>query len=49
MSPLPPFTLETAAQKASINDVALSEAARLFRWPLGPRPEGHPRLSDLGL
>jgi len=22
---------------------------RLYRWPLGPRPEGHPGLSELGL
>ncbi len=32
---------------ASINDVPIAEAARLFRWPLGPRPEGHPGLSAL--
>jgi nuclear transport factor 2 (NTF2) superfamily protein len=36
-------------REASINDVEISEAARLFRWPLGPRPEGHPGLSELGL
>lgn len=36
-------------REASINDVELSEDARLFRWPLGPRPEGHPGLSELGL
>lgn len=35
---------------ASINDVALTaEQQRLFRWPLGRRPDGHPGLSDLGL
>lgn len=34
---------------ASINDLPITEAARLFRWPLGPRPEDHPDLSDLGL
>lgn len=34
---------------ASINDVAISEAERLFRWPLGARPDGHPGLTDLGL
>jgi nuclear transport factor 2 (NTF2) superfamily protein len=35
---------------ASINDVAIDETARLFRWPLdGPRPAGHPGLSDLDL
>jgi len=36
-------------REASINDVPITEAARLFRWPLGPRPEEHPGLSDLGL
>src|SRR5689334_24623265 len=36
-------------REASINDVEISEAARLFRWPLGPRPEGHPGLTELGL
>ena len=34
---------------ASINDLAISEDERLFRWPQGPRPDGHPGLSDLGL
>jgi nuclear transport factor 2 (NTF2) superfamily protein len=34
---------------ASINDLAISEADRLFRWPLGQRPDGHSGLSDLGL
>ncbi|MGV6847431.1 MAG: nuclear transport factor 2 family protein [Marinibacterium sp.] len=34
---------------ASINDVAIPETARLFRWPLGPRPADHPGLEDLGL
>ena len=34
---------------ASINDVEIEEADRLFRWPLGPRPEDHPGLSELGL
>ena len=34
---------------ASINDLAIKEDERLYRWPLGPRPEGHPGLSDLGL
>jgi uncharacterized protein len=27
---------------ASINDLAIHEQERLYRWPLGPRPEGHP-------
>ncbi|MDF2235082.1 nuclear transport factor 2 family protein [Albimonas sp. CAU 1670] len=34
---------------ASINDLAISEADRLFRWPLGPRPVDHPGLTALGL
>lgn len=38
-----------ARRIASINDLAISEQDRLFRWPLGVRPEGHPGLSDLGL
>ena len=37
------------ARHASINDVAITEAERLFHWPHGPRPEDHPGLSDLGL
>ena len=36
-------------REASINDVLITEAARLFRWPLGPRPADHPGLSALGL
>ncbi|MET8471886.1 nuclear transport factor 2 family protein [Streptomyces sp. NPDC006422] len=34
---------------ASINDVPITEADRLLRWPLGRRPDDHPGLSDLGL
>jgi uncharacterized protein len=34
---------------ASINDLPIKEADRLYRWPLGHRPEGHPGLSELGL
>jgi len=34
---------------ASINDVPINEAERKFHWPLGPRPEDHPGLSELGL
>jgi hypothetical protein len=34
---------------ASINDLPIREAERLFRWPSGRRPDGHPGLSDLGL
>ncbi|TRX74735.1 nuclear transport factor 2 family protein [Pseudomonas mangiferae] len=34
---------------ASINDLPIAEADRLFRWPQGRRPEDHPGLSELGL
>ncbi len=34
---------------ASINDLPISETHRLFHWPLGRRPEGHPGLGELGL
>lgn len=34
---------------ASINDQAIRESERLLRWPEGPRPAGHPGLSQLGL
>jgi nuclear transport factor 2 (NTF2) superfamily protein len=34
---------------ASINDLAIGEADRLFRWPIGRRPDDHPGLSALGL
>jgi nuclear transport factor 2 (NTF2) superfamily protein len=37
------------ARHASINDLAITEAERLFRWPSGRRPDDHPDLSDLGL
>ena len=37
------------ARHASINDLAISEADRLFHWPQGRRPDEHPGLSDLGL
>lgn len=36
-------------REASINDVQISEAERLFRWPQGPRPKDHPGLTELGL
>jgi len=36
-------------REASINDVPIDEAARLFRWPLGLRPAEHPGLTELGL
>jgi nuclear transport factor 2 (NTF2) superfamily protein len=35
---------------ASINDLPITNDDRKFHWPLlGPRPEDHPGLSDLGL
>ena len=34
---------------ASINDLPIAESERLYRWPLGRRPDDHPGLSDLGL
>jgi nuclear transport factor 2 (NTF2) superfamily protein len=34
---------------ASINDLAIAESERLFRWPQGRRPDDHPGLSELGL
>ncbi len=34
---------------ASINDLIISEEDRLFRWPLGRRPDDHPGLTELGL
>ncbi len=36
-------------REASINDLPVEEGERLFRWPLGPRPQGHPGLTVLGL
>jgi uncharacterized protein len=34
---------------ASINDLAIREAERLFHWPQGRRPDDHASLSELGL
>lgn len=36
-------------REASINDVPIGDSERKLHWPLGPRPEGHPGLTDLGL
>ncbi len=36
-------------REASINDVAIAEKERKFRWPSGPRPLDHPGLTELGL
>ena len=38
-----------ARRIASINDLAIAESERLFHWPQGRRPDGHPGLSELGL
>ena len=38
-----------AHRHASINDLPIREADRLYHWPLGRRPDDHPGLSDLGL
>ena len=37
------------ARHASINDLAITEAERKFRWLQGRRPDDHPGLSELGL
>ena len=34
---------------ASINDLPIRDEDRLFHWPLGRRPDGHPGLNELGL
>lgn len=34
---------------ASINDLPIKASERKFHWPLGPRPEDHPDLGELGL
>ncbi|BAT18552.1 nuclear transport factor 2 family protein [Asaia bogorensis] len=38
-----------AQRMASINDLAISSADRLFHWPQGRRPDDHLSLSELGL
>ena len=38
-----------SVRHASINDLQIAAAQRLFHWPLGARPEGHASLRDLGL
>jgi len=38
-----------ALRFASINDLVITEAYRLFHWPQGRRPDDHPGLSELGL
>lgn len=34
---------------ASINDLPIAAAARLYHWPSGHRPGDHPGLTELGL
>jgi nuclear transport factor 2 (NTF2) superfamily protein len=34
---------------ASINDLPILDSDRKYHWPLGRRPDDHPKLSDLGL
>ena len=34
---------------ASINDLPICEAQRLYHWQLGRRPDGHQGLTELGL
>jgi nuclear transport factor 2 (NTF2) superfamily protein len=34
---------------ASINDLPIQASERLYHWPLGPRPQDHPGLTELGL
>jgi uncharacterized protein len=36
-------------REASINDLAIDETQRLFRWEGPRRPDGHPGLTELGL
>lgn len=36
-------------REASINDIPIAESERLFRWPLGRRPDTHPGLTEMGL
>ena len=45
------FTAEglMAVRLASINEHPIQEPERKFHWPLGPRPDDHPNLSDLAL
>ena len=38
-----------AVRHASINDLPITQADRLFHWPLGRRPDDHASLGDLGL
>ena len=33
----------------SINDIPITNSQRVYLWPLGRRPSGHPGLDELGL
>ena len=37
-----------AVRHASINDCPILESDRKYHWPLGRRPDDHPRLTDFG-
>lgn len=45
------FAIDGRMQRrlASINDLPIAAADRLFHWQPGPRPDDHPGLSDLAL
>ena len=34
---------------ASINDLRITPDERKYHWPLGPRPDDHPSLTEMGL
>ena len=36
-------------RRASINDLPIQDSERKFHWPLGPRPDDHPGLTELDL
>ena len=36
-------------REASINDISINKKDCLFTWGDGPRPEGFPGLTELGL
>ncbi len=36
-------------REASINTIPIRFEDRRFQWPIGPRPEDHPGLSELGM
>ena len=36
-------------REASINDISINKKDCLFTWGEGPRPEGFPGLTELGL